>query len=172
MSRFSSRTLSTLTSPLRAPSAFPSTISARIGTARPAAFVSLSRTYASSSPKSAEEASAQSGGSRGKDTTASEKDSSPTDGVVPDSLSEGGARGRTGGGKPLESSHSPPAQPKIHNQSVPGSHAKLTKEQQAEVDQHNKEFEEKHGKAQPASDDKVDKSFWSGQGDRQENPGN
>lgn len=75
--------------------------------------------------------------------------------------------GRTGGGKPLDSSRDPPPQPKISNASVPGEKAKLTEEQQAEVDKHNEEFEKKHGKAEAAADDKVDKSFWSGQGSRQ-----
>ena len=122
------------------------------------------RTKATSSPKKAEKASAQSGGSRSKEAV--ETGSSPTAGVIPDSLSEGDMRGRTGGGEPLESSHAPPAQPKISNASVPGSKPNLTKEQQAEVDQHNKEFEEKHGKAEPAGEDKVNKSFWSGGGTR------
>ena len=44
---------------------------------------------------------------------------------------------------------------------------KLNKEQQAEVDEHNRDFEAKHGKAGPAGDDKVDKSFWSGTGSRE-----
>lgn len=115
-----------------------------------------------SSPKSSEGPSAESGGSRSKDAV--ETGSSPTAGVLPDSLADGDARGRTGGGKPLESSHHAPPQPKIDNGSVPGSRPKLTSEQQAEVDAHNKEFEKKHGRADSAADDKVDKSFWSGEG--------
>ncbi|KAL0935876.1 uncharacterized protein CTRU02_208090 [Colletotrichum truncatum] len=54
-----------------------------------------------------------------------------------------------------------PPQPKISNASVPGQGEKLTKEQQREVDEHNRDFEEKHDRAQPASDDKVNKKFWS-----------
>ncbi|KAK3986515.1 hypothetical protein QBC44DRAFT_138902 [Cladorrhinum sp. PSN332] len=114
-----------------------------------------------------EEASAQSGGSRSKEAVETGK--SPTAGILPDALADGDARGRTGGGKPLASSHHPPAQPKISNGSVPGSKPKLTKEQQAEVDKHNEEFEAKHGRASPAENDKVNKSFWSGTGDRQIN---
>jgi len=95
--------------------------------------------------------------------------SSPTKGVVPDGLAEGDARGRTGGGKPLESSKAPPPQPKIYNASVHGGTAEMTKEQQAEVDAHNREFEAKHGRAQTAASDKVDKSFWSGKGSRTNN---
>ncbi|KAK3306397.1 uncharacterized protein B0T15DRAFT_552175 [Chaetomium strumarium] len=117
-----------------------------------------------SSPKSAERASANSGGSRSKE--AKETGSSPTAGAIPDALSEGDMRGATGGGTPLDSSHDAPPQPKISNASVPGSRPQLTPEQQAEVDEHNRDFENKHGKAQPAGDDKVDKSFWSGKGSR------
>ncbi|KAK4184806.1 hypothetical protein QBC35DRAFT_416196 [Podospora australis] len=162
--------------------------SARTST-RPSTKFNIPARFASSSPGSAEKASAQSGGSRSKEAvetgsspTAGEipenndsevpktSGSAPTDGVVPDVLAGDGAKGRTGGGKPLNSSHpSAPAQPKISNGSVPGNKPKLSKEQQAEVDQHNKEFEEKHGRAAPASDDKVNKSFWSGTGERQVN---
>jgi hypothetical protein len=85
---------------------------------------------------------------------------------MPDPLADGDVRGRTGGGKPLQSSQSPPPQPKISNASVPGSQPQLTEEQKAEVDAHNREFEEKHGRAEKANEDKVDKSFWSGKGSR------
>lgn len=115
---------------------------------------------ASSAPKEAEEASAESGGSRSKD------DAVPA-ANVPDSLAEGGARGATGGGKPLESSKNAPPQPKITNASIPQSGQKLSKEQQAEVDEHNRDFEEKHDRASPASDDKVDSKFWGGKGSKQ-----
>jgi len=98
-----------------------------------------------------------------------ESKSSPTEGVVPDGLAQGEALGRTGGGKPLDSSHAPPPQPKIYNASVHGGTAELTKEQQAEVDAHNREFEAKHGRGQAAATDKVDKSFWSGKGSRTNN---
>ena len=118
-----------------------------------------------SAPKSAEEPSATSGGSRSKEAV--ETGSSPTAGPLPDTLAEGDARGRTGGGAPLKSSKHAPAQPKISNGSVPGGKVKLSKEQQAEVDEHNRDFEAKHGKAAPAGNDKVDKSFWSGTGSRE-----
>jgi hypothetical protein len=118
----------------------------------------------SSAPKSAEGPSATSGGSRSKEAV--ETGSSPTGGVIQDGLAEGDARGRTGGGEPLHSSVHPPAQPKISNASVPGEKPNLTAEQQAEVDEHNRDFENKHGKAEAAGDDKVDKSFWSGKGSR------
>ncbi|KAK4159290.1 hypothetical protein QBC43DRAFT_131963 [Cladorrhinum sp. PSN259] len=114
-----------------------------------------------------EKASANSGGSRSKEAVETGK--SPTAGILPDTLADGDARGRTGGGEPLASSHHPPAQPKISNASVPGTKPNLTKEQQAEVDEHNREFEAKHGRASPAENDKVNKSFWSGTGDRQVN---
>ncbi|KAK4118873.1 hypothetical protein N657DRAFT_650845 [Parathielavia appendiculata] len=119
----------------------------------------------SSAPDAAEKASAQSGGSRSKESV--ETGSSPTAGAIPDALAEGDARGRTGGGQPLESSVEPPPQPKISNASVPGERPNLTAEQQREVDEHNREFEKKHGRADPAGDDKVDSSYWSGKGSRQ-----
>ncbi|KAK3484960.1 Metallo-hydrolase/oxidoreductase [Neurospora hispaniola] len=146
-----------------------------------------------SSPKSPEDASAQSGGSRSKEAV--ETGSSPTGGQIPnasegqeksntssststsesdkfampDGLANGDARGRTGGGEPLSSSHpSAPAQPKISNASVPGNKPKLTEEQQAEVDAHNRDFEKKHGKAERAADDKVNPKFWGGGGRRLE----
>ncbi|KAK0621866.1 hypothetical protein B0T17DRAFT_469694, partial [Bombardia bombarda] len=89
---------------------------------------------------------------------------SPTENIVPDALAEGGAKGKTGGGEPLDSSRDPPPQPKILSASIPGNNPKLTEEQQKEVDAHNAEFEKKHGKATVAEDDKVDKNFWSGGG--------
>jgi hypothetical protein len=85
---------------------------------------------------------------------------------MPDALSEKPAKGTTGDGEPLGSSakHSAP-QPKISNLSVPGvdGQDKLTEEQRREVEQHNKEFEEKHDRGNEAADDKVDKKFWSEQ---------
>jgi len=36
-------------------------------------------------------------------------------------------------------------------------------EKQAEVEQHNKEFEQRYDRAPKAEDDKVDKKFWSGE---------
>lgn len=98
---------------------------------------------------SPEQASAQSGGSRSKD--AKETGSSPTGGSV-------------GGGK---SSSSPEekskkgASPKISEKDVPGGGN--SKDKQAEVEQHNKEFEQGHDRAPPADADKVDKKFWKGE---------
>ncbi|KAL2256312.1 hypothetical protein VTK26DRAFT_1860 [Humicola hyalothermophila] len=117
-----------------------------------------------SSPKSAEGASATGGGSRSKGAV--ETGSSPTAGPIPDQPAEGDARGKTGGGAPLESSRDAPSPPKVNSAGVRGGRASLTKEQQAEVDEHNRDFERKHGKAEAAADDKVDKSFWSGTGSR------
>ncbi len=97
------------------------------------------------------------------------KNTSEAPALVPDPLAEGDARGRTGGGKPLSSSDHPPAKPKIYNASVHGGTQTLTEEQKAEVDAHNAEFEKKHGKATPAQEDKVNKSFWSGKGGRNVN---
>jgi len=91
--------------------------------------------------KAPEEASAQSGGSRSKD--AKETGSSPTGGSV------GGGKGKDG------------ASPKIHDHSTPGAH---DSEKQAEVNKHNREFEQRYDRAPEAEDDKVDKRFWSGQG--------
>lgn len=123
-----------------------------------------SRTYATSSPKEAEEASAQSGGSRSKDAAEAAVASA-------DASEEGGdvrAKGRTGGGEPLESSENAPPRPKVHNAKVPlgGGRDNLTKEQQEEVDRHNADFEKKHDRASKAGEDKVDKDFWKGSGGR------
>ncbi|TVY48246.1 hypothetical protein LOCC1_G001299 [Lachnellula occidentalis] len=93
----------------------------------------------SSKPKSPEEASANSGGSRSKD--AKETGSSPTGGEV-----GGGSEG---------------ASPTMHGTILPEENSQ---EKQAEVEQHNKEFEKRHDRAAPAEDDKVDKKFWSGNG--------
>ncbi len=82
----------------------------------------------------------------------------------PDALANGKVKGRTGGGEPLESSDHPPPKPKISNLSVPGEGLKLTKEQQEEVDAHNRDFDAKHDRAGAAPNDKVDKKFWTGGG--------
>jgi hypothetical protein len=37
-----------------------------------------------------------------------------------------------------------------------------TPDKQAEVEQHNKEFEQRYDRAPPAPGDKVDKRFWEG----------
>lgn len=120
------------------------------------------RQYASSAPKEAESASAQSGGSRSKDAAEEHGELETGENPNADRLAGKGAKGRTGGGEALSSSEHPPAQPKINNASVPGEKKKLSKEQQEEVDQHNKEFDEKHDRASPAAEDKVDKQFWKG----------
>ncbi|KAI3392469.1 hypothetical protein diail_5661 [Diaporthe ilicicola] len=142
--------------------------SASTATTRVALPISARRHYASSAPKDAERASAQSGGSRSKDAEEEDDRAGQVDtGNVPstDRLAGSGAKGRTGGGEPLSSSENPPPQPKINNASIPGQGTdKLTKEQQEEVDRHNAEFEKKHDRASPAAEDKVDKNYWKGQG--------
>ncbi|KAJ9149894.1 hypothetical protein NKR23_g4179 [Pleurostoma richardsiae] len=142
--------------------------------------LSIRRTYlttrplltSSSSPPEAANASAESGGSRSKDaaeaTDVSGSDNTkPVTDTVPDALAGEGAKGVTGGGKPLSSTAHPPPQPKIINAEVPGNGAHLTKEQQAEVDQHNKEFEARPDRAEKAKGDKVNQKFWSGGGSRE-----
>ncbi|KAH9904790.1 hypothetical protein F4778DRAFT_730783 [Xylariomycetidae sp. FL2044] len=104
--------------------------------------------------KSPGEASAQSGGSRSKEAT--ETGSSPTGGDIANAASQKGGealKGPQGEGAPS---------PKIHNQSVPGVKSGLSDEQKQEVERHNKEFEERHDRASPAQDDKVDQKFWKG----------
>lgn len=142
--------------------------------ARPLA---TTRTYGTtSSPESAQGPSAESGGSRGKQATEEHQESrdsaqDPRGGnVLPDGLAEGDVRGRTGGGEPLDSSRAAPPQPKIYNASVHAGTADLTKEQKAEVDAHNREFEDKHGRGVSAGEDKVNKGFWSGKGSRMNIP--
>lgn len=127
---------------------------------------SLHNTYATSSPKAAEKASAQSGGSRSKDATedaAIKEDTSSDNSNAAWNSTD--AKGRTGGGDPLEASENPPPRPKILNAQIPGlGPNKLTKEQQEEVDQHNAEFAKRPDRAASADHDKVDKAFWKGQG--------
>ncbi|ROW04101.1 hypothetical protein VSDG_00964 [Cytospora chrysosperma] len=123
------------------------------------------RGYATSSPKEAEDASAQSGGSRSKDAVEERAQVEMGENPTEDRLAKGGAPGRTGGGEPLASSENAPPRPKINNASMPGEGKNnLSKEQQEEVDEHNKDFEKKHDRASPAGDDKVDKAFWKGRG--------
>ncbi|PSS00510.1 hypothetical protein BD289DRAFT_479407 [Coniella lustricola] len=106
--------------------------------------------YATSAPKKAEEASAQSGGSRSKD--AAERASENSKGATaPDN---------------------PTPHPKVFNNTIPGDgEKKLSKEQQEEVDRHNADFEAKHDRAAGQADTKVDKKFWAGQGGREEGQG-
>jgi len=100
---------------------------------------------------SPEDASAESGGSRSKE--AKETGSSPT----------GGSIGKSGGKNKTKGQ----ASPKISENLEP---AAMNAEQQAEVDQHNKEFEERYDRAPPAENDKVDKKFWEGQGGADKQP--
>jgi len=125
------------------------------------------RNTSTSAPKSAESASAESGGSRSKSAAESRSSSASAasnPGAMPDSLSDGDMRGRTGGGKPLDASDHAPPQPKVWNHAVSGKTPGegLTEEQKAEVDEHNRDFEKKHDRANPAENDKVDKNFWAG----------
>ncbi|KAL2067182.1 hypothetical protein VTL71DRAFT_1606 [Oculimacula yallundae] len=105
--------------------------------------------------KSPEDASAQSGGARSKE--AKETGSSPTGGEV---------GGKSGGKNSSSSSSSEESKngagPKLADHDEPGSGN--SKEKQAEVEQHNKEFEKGHDRAPPAAEDKVDKKFWKGKG--------
>ncbi|TEA13271.1 hypothetical protein C8034_v004048 [Colletotrichum sidae] len=52
-----------------------------------------------------------------------------------------------------------PPKPKVSNASVTDP-SKLSDEQKREVEEHNKDFDAKHDRSQPAEDDKVDKKFW------------
>ncbi|RDW94505.1 hypothetical protein BP5796_00268 [Coleophoma crateriformis] len=101
-------------------------------------------TKGGSSSKSPEDASAQSGGARSKE--AEETGSSPTGGSV------GGS-----GGKNHESSEGSPLHKNNDPKPSAGSAAK-----EAEVKEHNEDFEQRHDRAAPAAEDKVDKKFWSG----------
>ncbi|KAG9244146.1 hypothetical protein BJ878DRAFT_542574 [Calycina marina] len=96
--------------------------------------------------------SMQSGGAQSKE--AKETGSSPTGGEV--------------GGVGVEGSGI--SKPKIAGDSEPGA-GKDEKEFKKEVEQHNKEFEKGHDRAQAATDDKVDKRFWKGQGGHSETGG-
>lgn len=107
-------------------------------------------TKSGSGPKDPSEASANSGGSRSKE--AKETGSSPTGGKV------GGGSG--GESTPTESKNG--ARPKISDKKTPNEG---DAEKQAEVEQHNKEFEKRHDRAPKAEDDKVDKKFWAGEFD-------
>jgi len=98
--------------------------------------------------KSSEESSAQSGGARSKE--AKETGSSPTGGEV----GKSGGKSSSPGAKRKDG-----ALPKIHDKSEP---AAANDDHQAEVEQHNKEFEQGHDRAPPAAEDKVDKKFWKG----------
>jgi hypothetical protein len=102
-------------------------------------------TKAGSGAKDPSEASASSGGSRSKQ--AKETGSSHTGGDV------GGSGGES-------TSPQGGAKPKISDMKIPNER---DAEKQAEVEQHNKEFEQRYDRAPKAQDDKVDKKFWSGE---------
>ena len=97
--------------------------------------------------KSPEDSSAQSGGARSKE--AKETGSSPTGGDV-GGKNDNNASEKSKGGN----------EPKIQSQSEPGEENDRKKEE--EVKQHNKEFEERHDRAESAEPDKVDGKFWKG----------
>ncbi|KAI1772938.1 hypothetical protein F4818DRAFT_424423 [Hypoxylon cercidicola] len=104
--------------------------------------------------KKPEDASAQSGGPRSKEAT--ETGGSPTGGSIANAASQSGGealKGPQGKGTPS---------PKIHNQSIPGVKEGLSDEQKQEVERHNQDFDKRHDRAAPASEDKVDSKFWKG----------
>lgn len=109
---------------------------------------SMNKAAAQSDPA---EASAESGGSRSKE--AKETGSSPTGGEIKNSKGGEALKGPQGDGAP---------KPKIHNQSV-NTDQPLSEDQKREVDNHNRDFEKRHDRASPASDDKVDQKFWKGE---------
>ncbi|QPC79070.1 hypothetical protein HYE68_009822 [Fusarium pseudograminearum] len=96
--------------------------------------------------------------------TLRKEDVKDSNGSFGDGLAEGEAKGRTGGGKPLDaSSKNAPPQPKVSNQSIPGNQTDtLTEEQKREVEEHNRDFDAKHDRGNTAPGDKVDKKFWGG----------
>ncbi|KAI0112692.1 hypothetical protein F4776DRAFT_667265 [Hypoxylon sp. NC0597] len=109
-----------------------------------------------SGQKSPEDASAQSGGSRSKEAT--ETGGSPTGGNIANAASQSGGEALKG----PQGKNSP--KPKIQNQSIPGVKPGLSDEQKQEVERHNRDFEKRHDRAAPASEDKVDSKFWKGTG--------
>lgn len=105
-------------------------------------------TKASSGTKDPSEASASSGGARSKE--AKETGSSPTGGEV------GGS-----GGESTSTKSKDGPKPKISDKKIPDE-AMGDIEKQAEVRQHNREFEQRYDRAPKAQEDKVDQKFWSG----------
>ncbi|KAF4627678.1 hypothetical protein G7Y89_g10475 [Cudoniella acicularis] len=102
------------------------------------------------SGNSPEASSAQSGGSRSKE--AKETGSSPT----------GGSVGQSGGkSSSLEEKSRKGAKPKIYDHDKPSMDSA---EKKAEVEKHNREFEQGHDRAPRVPDDKVDKKFRKGHG--------
>ncbi|KAM0240732.1 hypothetical protein ACHAP5_007938 [Fusarium lateritium] len=96
--------------------------------------------------------------------TLRKEESKDANGSFIDGLAEGDAKGVTGGGEPLDAtSKNAPPQPKVSNQSIPGNQTDaLTEEQKREVEEHNRDFDEKHDRGNRAPGDKVDKEFWGG----------
>merc|ERR1712230_48076 len=90
----------------------------------------------------------------------------PSEGKGTGSSPTGGEIGKSGGksskSESPEEKSKDGAAPKITDHDVPGSGN--SKAKQAEVEQHNKEFEQGHDRAPPAAEDKVDKKFWQGKG--------
>lgn len=98
--------------------------------------------------KDPSEASADSGGARSKE--AKKTGSSPTGGSLGGSSDESSSTESKQGHKP-----------KISDKRTPDE-AMSDAEKQAEVEQHNREFEQRYDRAPKAQADKVDKKFWSG----------
>jgi hypothetical protein len=70
------------------------------------------------------------------------------------------AGGDVGGGGGESAPSQGGAKPKISDMKIPNEG---DADKQAEVEQHNKEFEQRYDRAPKAQDDKVDKKFWSGE---------
>ncbi|KAI1849449.1 hypothetical protein JX266_004944 [Neoarthrinium moseri] len=121
---------------------------------------SMNRAASSGDPA---DASASSGGSRSKQAT--ETGSSPTGGEIKSQGGGEGSQASRNGGEALKGPQGDGApKPKLYNQAMPGDKVKsgLSDEQKKEVEDHNADFEKRHDRASPASNDKVDKSFWKG----------
>jgi len=129
-------------------------------------------TKAGDSTKSPSEASANSGGSRSKE--AKETGSSPTGGSLPNSkgtrsYSTSTKNTTTTKESEQEGTHAKSgAKPMINDKAIPGK--EQTPEQKAEVEQHNKEFEQRHDRAPSAENDAVDEKFWKGHGGSDKQP--
>lgn len=118
--------------------------------------------------KKPEDASAQSGGSRSKE--AKEKGSSPTAGSV-----KKGTRSYHTTTRKLYAVKGTPekeaqkakgpdgAKPKILDSKMPGGGIdKISKEEKAKVEEHNRDFEKSHDRPAEQDSEKVDPKFWKG----------
>jgi hypothetical protein len=80
-----------------------------------------------------------------------------------------GTKGRTAGGKALDSTApGAPDKPKIFNFSTPGAPGEeqnLSEEQKREVEEHNREFAKTHNDEGENPENQVDEKFWNGNGD-------